>query len=150
MGFCSLLVTLSFKENICSILFSLDTLHIKISANCKIIPACSCPQIHNCCGEWEGWDPVNWFNHSSWVAIVTPTDRHKSVRNRCVIEDLGGVFVLSNCFLDFSVGVGAFVIRLSQISSFFYYDKTLMVAHRHSKKVSIIHWTKVQRSTSVD
>ena len=32
---------------------------------------------------WEGWarKPVN---HTSWVAVVTPTDR--SVRNRCVIE----------------------------------------------------------------
>ena len=28
-------------------------------------------------------------------------------------------FVLSRCFLDFSVGVGAFVIGISQISSFF-------------------------------
>ena len=27
--------------------------------------------------------------------------------------------MLSRCFLDFSVGVGAFVIELSQISSFF-------------------------------
>ena len=42
------------------------------------------------------------------MGIVTPTDRPKSVRNRCVIEDFGGVFVLSRCFLDFSVGVEAF------------------------------------------
>ena len=47
------------------------------------------------------------------MAIVTSTDRPKSVRNRCVIEVFGGVFVLSRCFLDFSVGVGAFVIGLS-------------------------------------
>ena len=41
--------------------------------------------LHCCCGEWEGWarKPVN---HTSWVAVVTPTDRPKSVRNRCVIE----------------------------------------------------------------
>ena len=65
------------------------------------------------------WDPVNRFNHTSWVAIVTLTDRPKSVRNRCVIEVFGGVFVLSRCFLDFFVGVGAFVIGLSQISFFF-------------------------------
>ena len=37
--------------------------------------------------------------------------------NRCVIEAFGGVFVLSHCFLDIYVGVGAFVIGLSQISS---------------------------------
>ena len=42
----------------------------------------------------EGWYPVNWFNHTSCVAIVTPTDRSKSVRNRCVIEVFGDVFVL--------------------------------------------------------
>ena len=30
--------------------------------------------------------PVNQVNHTSWVAVVTPTDRPKSVRNRCVIE----------------------------------------------------------------
>ena len=57
------------------------------------------------------------------MAIVTPTDRPKSVRNGCVIEDFGGVFVFSRCVLDFSVRVGAFVIRLSQISSFFSSDR---------------------------
>ena len=63
------------------------------------------------------------MDHTSWVAIVTPTDRPKSVRNRCVIEVFVGVFVLSRCFLDFSVGVGAFVIGLSPISSFFLMDR---------------------------
>ena len=43
------------------------------------------------------------------MAIVTLTDRLKSVRSRCVIEVFGGVFVLSRSFLDFSVGVGAFL-----------------------------------------
>ena len=56
--------------------------------------------------------------HTSWEVVVTLTDRPKSVRNRCVIEDFGGVFVLPCCFSDFSVGVGAFIIRLSHISSF--------------------------------
>ena len=50
---------------------------------------------------------------------VIPTDRPKSVRNRCVIEVFGGVLRLSRCFVDFSVSVGAFVIGLIQISSFF-------------------------------
>ena len=35
------------------------------------------------------------------MAIVTPTDRPKSVRKRCVIEVFGDVFVLSRCYLDF-------------------------------------------------
>ena len=33
-------------------------------------------------------------------------------------RSFSGVFVLFRCFLDFSVGVGAFVIGLSQISFF--------------------------------
>ena len=53
------------------------------------------------------------------MAAVAPTDRPKSVRNRCIIEVFVGVFVISRCFWDFSVAVGAFVIWLSQISSFF-------------------------------
>ena len=44
--------------------------------------------------------------------VVTPT------RNRCVIEIFVGVFVLSLCPFDISVGVEAFVIGLSQISFF--------------------------------
>ena len=44
----------------------------------------------------------------------------KLVRNRCVIEVFGGVFVLSLCILDFfSDGVRVVVIGLSQISYFF-------------------------------
>ena len=74
------------------------------------VSLCSCPRLYNCCGEWEGWDPFNRFNHTSWVAIVTPT---KSVYNSCVVEICGGFIVLSHCFLDFSVGVavGAFCHR---------------------------------------
>ena len=78
--------------------------------------------LHNFCGEWEGLSLINWFNHTSWVTAVTPTDRPKSVRNSCVIKVFGGVFMLSRCFLDCSVGVGVFVTGLSQISSFFSYE----------------------------
>ena len=52
------------------------------------------------------------------MTAVTPTDRPKSVRNRCVIEVFGGVCVLSLVF-EFSVGIGGFVIGLSQISFIF-------------------------------
>ena len=38
-------------------------------------------------GRWAR-KPVNY---TSWVAVVTPTDRPKSVRNRYVIELFGGV-----------------------------------------------------------
>ena len=53
------------------------------------------------------------------MTVVTPTDRPKSVRNRSVIEVFGGVFVLSIDF-EFSVGIGVFVIGLSQISFIFF------------------------------
>ena len=120
MRYSSCLVTLLFHLKYLISFFY--TIHFHISANCKTISACSCPRFHNCCRELEGWDPGNRFNHTSWVAIVTPTDRPKSVWNRCVIEVFGCFFMLSRCFLDFSVGVGAFVIGLSQISSFFSFE----------------------------
>ena len=50
-------------------------------------------------------------------SIVTLTDCPKSVRNRCVFETFDGVFVLSRWFL--AVDVVAFVIGLSQISSYY-------------------------------
>ena len=39
--------------------------------------------------EWAS-KPVH---HTSLVAVATPTDRPKSVHNRCVIEPFGGVFI---------------------------------------------------------
>ena len=65
-------------------------------------------------GRWAR-KPVN---HTSSLAVVTPTDRPKSVCNRCLIELFVALFVLSLCPFDISVGVGAFVIGLGQISSF--------------------------------
>ena len=35
--------------------------------------------------------PVNQVIHTSWVAVVTQTDRPKSVRHRCIIELFCGV-----------------------------------------------------------
>ena len=46
--------------------------------------------LHGCCGEWEG-GPVNQVNHTSWVAVVTPTGRPKSARNCWLIELFCGV-----------------------------------------------------------
>ena len=53
------------------------------------------------------------------MAFVNPTVRPKSVCNPCVTKVLGGVCVLSRCFMDFPMGVGDIVIRISQISFFF-------------------------------
>ena len=83
----------------------------------------------------------NRFNHTSGETAVTPTDRPKSVRNRCVIEVFDGVFVLSRCFLEFSVSVGALVIGLGQISSFFflllYKHVTPLSTSRYSAALSL-------------
>ena len=73
----------------------------------------------DCCREWEGWarKPVN---HTSLVAVVSPTDRPKSVRNRCVIELFCGVVcvvILPFWHFCWCRGVG-----LSQISSSFYWN----------------------------
>ena len=73
---------------------------------------------------------VYQFNHNSWVTVISPTNRPKSVHNRCEIEVFYGDFVLSCCFLKFSVGVRAFVMGLSQNSSFFssHYESLLRLA----------------------
>ena len=55
-------------------------------------------------------------NHTSWVAVVTPTDRPKSVRNCCLNELFVALFKLSLCPFGILVGVRAFVIGQSQIS----------------------------------
>ena len=53
-------------------------------------------------GNWEGWDPVNRFNHASWLAVAAPTYRPKSARNRCAIEVLVGFCVVTLLFGFFS------------------------------------------------
>ena len=62
--------------------------------------------------------PANQVNHTSWVTVVTLTDRPNSVRKRSVIELFGCHFAL------LTVVVGAFVIGLSQISSIFSFKKS--------------------------
>ena len=62
-----------------------------------------------CCGDGK-IGPLNQVNHTSWVAVVSPTDRPKSVRNRCVIELFMALFEFSLCPIDISAGVRVFVI----------------------------------------
>ena len=63
--------------------------------------------------------PVNQVNHTSWVAVVTPTDRPKSVQTAVQSNFFVALFVSPLCPCDIYVGVWVFVIGLSQISSFF-------------------------------
>ena len=50
------------------------------------------------CGlnSWWARKPVN---HTSWVAVVTPTDRPKLVRNCCLIELFCGVVCVATLSL---------------------------------------------------
>ena len=63
-------------------------------------------------GQWEGWDPVNQLNHSGWLPPLKLI-----VLSRSVV--FGGAFVSSLCFFGVFGVLRAFVIGLTQISSFF-------------------------------
>ena len=43
--------------------------------------------------EGGGWALKTRVNHTGWITVVTPTDRPKSARNRCVIERICSVVV---------------------------------------------------------
>ena len=62
---------------------------------------------------------VNRIDHTSRIAVVTPSDRYKSVRNRCEIELFGGITVLILCACLTIMLCRGFCLGLSQISSFF-------------------------------
>ena len=72
------------------------------------------------------------------MAVVTPTDRPKSVRNCCLIELFCGVVCVVTLPFDISVGVGAFVIGLGQISSFFVYDVDLQQPELTQEAIRVI------------
>ena len=83
--------------------------------------------------------PLTGLNHTSWMTVVTPTNRPKSKRNRSVTEVFCEVFLWSLYFFGFRwrrgfcnsiktylffflftrPGFRSFVIRLIQISSSF-------------------------------
>ena len=74
-------------------------------------------KLHSFCSLWEYWDPVNRFNQTSLVAVATPADRPMSVCNRWEIE-LWVAFCVVTLLFEFTMGVMAFVIGLTQIFSF--------------------------------
>ena len=50
-----------------------------------------CPFDYTAVAESGKVGPVNQVNHTSWVAVYTPTDRPNLVHNHCVIELFCGV-----------------------------------------------------------
>ena len=77
--------------------------------------------LHSFCRYWEGWDPVNRFNYTSKVAIaiVTPTDRPKSVRNRCVIQGFWWRFCVVMLIFGFFCGCRGFCHKTESDLFFF-------------------------------
>ena len=85
--------------------------------------------------------PVNQINHTSWLVIVIPTDRPKSVLIRSVIELLYGVacFVILP-FWHFCWCRGLLCIGLSLTSSFV--SKTSRTTFARCKKAMKSHFIK--------
>ena len=91
--------------------------------------------------------PVKWLS-------LPPTDRHKSVRNCCVIEVFGGVCVLSSCFLFFCWCRGFCHRTKSDIflflsSQFLYYITSLILLQYYSilnhYASNVIFFTKTKK-----
>ena len=81
------------------------------------------------------------------MTVVTPTDRPKSVRNRCVIEVFaGGVFVLSICFRIFCWYRG--LRQRSEFSFFFslieYEDQSNVETTRNKIDVTLTKRFQIQ------
>ena len=66
-----------------------------------------CPALISQIKELEGWARKPVY-HTSLVAVVSRTDRPKSIHNLCVIELFGDVFffLLSLCPFDISFRMG--------------------------------------------
>ena len=93
---------------------------------------------------WEGWarKPVN---HTSWVAVVTPADRPKSVRNRCVIELFVALFVLSLCpFLQFCWCRG--ICHRTESDLFLFLSKVTTTSEKYKKAT----WQHKNATKNVD
>ena len=90
-----------------------------------------------------GWDPVNRFNHTSWVAVVTPTDRPKSVGNRCVIEVLVACLCCQVAFFDFAVPVGGFCHRTESDLFLFLLQSSQMKRFKTHRRKSTLHLSSI-------
>ena len=80
------------------------------------------------------------------MAVVSPTGRSTSVRNRCVIEHFGGVFVLLLCFLEFSMGVRIFVIGpFSLLLTLIVVGRVFHVESKHRTRASLCYLPNIDK-----
>ena len=81
-----------FKGNIFHFTIKMIVLHIDLSNNIDLnfLQIIACKILHECITFVR---KTSQKLHINLTAVVTPTDRPKSVRNRCVIRVFGDVFV---------------------------------------------------------
>ena len=86
---------------------------------------------------------ANQVNHTSWVAVFTPTDRPKSVRNRCLIELLCGVVCVFTLPFWYFRGCRGFCHRTES-------DLLLFVLQRRPEYIlSCCGWNLVRTTNSL-
>ena len=71
---------LTFTVHVCVVIVMVSLLLLAVSPRVfisKVIYTCLnvCPFDN---AAFAGWDPVNRFNFTSWVAVATPIERQKS------------------------------------------------------------------------
>ena len=116
-----------FHCPICDHCFVLDELHSPFSSrflkffSCALLITRLLPLVGRLIARRPVWP-------HQWVAVVTPTDHPKSVRNRCVIEGYGGVICVVMLLFGFFCGCMGFCHRTE--SDIFLF---LLLSHLRSK-----------------
>ena len=99
--------------------------------------------LHGCCGSGKVGS-VNQVNHTSWVTVVTSTDRPKSFRNRYVIELFCGVGCVSLSFWHFC-WCGGFCHRTeSDLFLFLITGDIHLIMWNTNLSVDLLPWAKEQ------
>ena len=84
-------------------------------------------------------------NHTSWVALVTPTDRPKSVRNRCLIELFCGVVCVVTLPFWLSCWCRGFCHRTESDLFLFLLNDTTRTMYRVQGIYRKLKWTNIVR-----
>ena len=84
---------------------------IRFIIHCLCIFKCVSLWKHGFSGLSEGWVPVNQFNHTSWIAVVSPIDHPNVVRNHCLIQILVA-FLCCQFVVEFSLDIGQITVFL--------------------------------------
>ena len=103
----------------------------------------SCIWRYNVCARYKSFIHIfKSFVNTSWVAVFTPTDRPKSVRNRCVIEFFCGIVcVVTLPFWHFCWCMGFCHRTESDIFIFLYMYKWLV--DRYKRVVHYVKYLKI-------